>query len=323
MEIERSAPGKVILCGEHSVVYGFPAIAIPVSGVRTWVHIASRNDSTGLQISAPDIGQTIALKDAQEQPLALAARLVLETLVCSEPDAIMMINSQLPIAAGMGSGAAVTVGIIRAMSAFLGNELDNNTINRLTFEVEKIYHGSPSGIDNTVITWERPIYFIRGNPPNFCSIGAPVHVLIASSGIAASTRKAVNEVQARRSVNPHEYELIFNRIGDLANTAHKALAGGDLDTLGAVLNANHALLAEMGVSIPKLDTMVDTALQAGALGAKLTGSGQGGNMIALVDENHITPVKNALYKAGSAYVWQTLIPVQVGPSAMKTIQMDN
>ncbi len=311
MEIERSAPGKVILCGEHSVVYGYPAIALPVSGVRARVNIVSQKENEGLHISAADIGQNIYLTDAQEKhPLALAARIVLDTLKCSEPDALLTIKSQLPIAAGMGSGAAVTVGIIRALSAFIGNELDNNTINRITFEVEKIYHGSPSGIDNTVITWERPIYFIKGNPPNFCTIGAPILLLIASSGISTSTRKVVNEVRSRWSVKPHYYEDIFNRISDLTNTAREAIAEGDLNTLGELLNANHALLIDLGVSIPKVDIMVTTALQAGALGAKLTGSGQGGNIIALVDAKHIDTVENALYDAGSTQVWQTRIAEQ-------------
>ncbi len=312
MEIERSAPGKVILCGEHSVVYGYPAIAVPVIGVRTSVYIKPNPEKSGLQIVASDTGECIIFKDAQEQQsLAMAARLVLNHMERSEPDAEMTIKSQLPIAAGMGSGAAVTVGIIRALSAFLGKELDNYTINNMTFEIEKIYHGSPSGIDNTVITWERPVYFVKGYPPDFCEIGAPLHILIASSGIAASTRKAVNDIKDRWYANPHYYEVLFNRIGELTNTARQALKQGDLQALGVVITANHALLVELGVSIPKLDRMVDAALHAGALGAKLTGSGQGGNIIALVGEDNLKRVENALYTAGSTQVWQTRISAEM------------
>jgi mevalonate kinase len=308
MEIIRSAPGKVILCGEHSVVYGYPAIAVPVSGVRTKVHIISVKDQTGLRILAEDIGQQFYLSKVQpNNPLAMAAHLVLDTLKCPEPAALLTIKSKLPIAAGMGSGAAVTISIIRALSAFLGNELDNDIISYLTYQVEKIYHGTPSGIDNTVITWERPIYFTKGYPPDFCRIGVPIILLIASSGIAASTRDVIHAVRSRMSAKPSYYQDIFKRIGDLTDTARISIAEGDLHALGALLIENHQLLVDLGVSIPKLDSMVNAALAAGAFGAKLTGSGQGGNIIALVDEKNTEKVKNNLYHAGSAEVWQTII----------------
>ena len=143
------------------------------------------------------------------------------------------------------------------------------------------------------------------NPPNFFPIGAPVTLLIASSGITSSTRKAINHVRTLKTANPHYYTSIFSRIGELTNAARKAIAGGDMLSLGTLLKVNHRLLVELGISLPILDAMVNTAHQAGALGAKLTGSGQGGNIIALVDENHIDSVTNALYNAGSTHVWQT------------------
>ena len=310
MDIKRSAPGKVILCGEHSVVYGYPAIAVPVSGIRTSVHITAQKERKGLLIVADDINQHFYLSDVQaDHPLAMAVHMVLEEMGRDEPDALLKIESQLPIAAGLGSGAAVTVSLIRALSAFLGDEFDNDTISRMTFEVEKIYHGLPSGIDNTVITWESPIYFIKGKPPVFCSIGKPMTLLIASSGIPSSTRKAVNEVRSRKSSNPKHYEEIFKQIGNLTESAKTAITEGDILTLGALLKDNHKLLVDLGVSIPLLDTMVNASLQAGAFGAKLTGSGQGGNMIALVDENHIDSVNNALINVGSTHVWKTHIEV--------------
>ena len=243
MEVTRSAPGKVILCGEHSVVYGYPAIALPVTNIRTYVHIISQKGKEGLKISAVDVGEEFLLTDAQVQhPLAKAVYMVLDTLQCPEPNALLIIESQLPIAAGMGSGAAVTVSIIRALSAFLGNEFDNSTISQLTFEVEKIYHGSPSGIDNTVIAWEHPVFFIKGSVPIFCPIGAPIILLIASSGVIASTRKSVDHVRSRMSENPDYYKERFSRIGDLSIAARKALAEGDYVSLGTLLKLNHTLL---------------------------------------------------------------------------------
>lgn len=308
MAIERSAPGKVILSGEHSVVYGYPAIAVPVCDLRSTTHIVANKNVDSLHIIAPDINKRFILSQTyKDNPLAMAVYLVLEKGNFDLPLGVMTVTSQLPLAAGMGSGASVTVSIIRALSAFLGCEFTNETISQLTFQVEQIYHGSPSGIDNTVITWEKPIYFKKGTPPDFCSIGAPILLVIASSGIQASTREAVKYVQARRAMKPRYFERLFENIGSLTDEACIAIASGNLHVLGEKLTANHRFLKQMGVSHPKLDAMVDAALQAGAIGAKLTGSGQGGNIIALVDEEHCDPVRNSLYQMGSQKVWQTTV----------------
>jgi mevalonate kinase len=304
-------------------VYGYPALALPVTNIRTFVHIVSQKGNKGLTISAVDIEHEFMLADAlDEHPLAAAVHMVLDSLQCPEPNARLTIKSQLPIAAGMGSGAAVTVSIIRALSAFLGDEFDNSTISRMTFEVEKIYHGSPSGIDNTVITWEHPIYYIKGRAPVFCSIGVPLTLLIASSGITASTRKSVAFVRTKMVENPDYVNKIFTRIGDLSVAARKALIEGNYVSLGALLKENHALLVDLGVSIPKLDMMVNAAHQAGAFGAKLTGSGQGGNVIALVDAEHIEPVKESLYAAGSVDIWKACITDQYGIPEMPSFLTD-
>jgi mevalonate kinase len=308
MRIIRSAPGKVILFGEHSVVYGYPAIAVPVSGLRTTVSITPEQGNQGLLIIASDIKQEFYLKDKQPtHPIALAVYLVLDEMHQQEPHVKMTIQSQIPIAAGLGSGAALTVSIIRALSAFIGEELDNHTTSKLTYEVEKIYHGSPSGIDNTVISFERPTFFVKGHPPDFCRIGRPFMLLIASSGIPSSTRSAIHIVRSHIDADPAFYEDIFQQIGNLTQTAKLILAEGDVVTLGKLLSENHHLLAKIGVSTPQLDSLVTSAMNAGALGAKLTGSGLGGNMIALVNKVSIDSVKKALISAGSPQVWQTMV----------------
>ncbi|MDF1512962.1 MAG: mevalonate kinase, partial [Anaerolineae bacterium] len=306
MPIEKSAPGKVILCGEHSVVYGYPAIATPVHDVRTIVQAVAQPKGTGLLIHAVDLGKTFSIKHPfRENPLVRTAQLVLDTVGCPEPDVQLTITSQIPIAAGMGSGAAVTVATIRTLSAYLGQNLENESVSDLTFEIEKIYHGAPSGIDNTVITWERPVYFRKGHPPVFCEIGTTFHLLIASCGIPASTRKAINFVREHLAAEAQHVKSIFNHIGTLTDKVSAALAHGQLTEMGKQLSLNHKLLVDLGVSTEKLDGMVSSALTAGALGAKLTGSGQGGNIIALVEENQIAPVRQALANAGSHHIWHT------------------
>ncbi|MBN2006192.1 MAG: mevalonate kinase [Anaerolineae bacterium] len=306
--VTHSAPGKIILCGEHSVVYGRPAIAVPVSDLRAYAEVCPGSPGTGLLLRSQELRQEIALKNApQEHTLGKAARLVLQYLKKPEPDAILTIRSSLPIAAGMGSGAAVAAASIHALSDYLGQELPTDTINTLTYEVEKIHHGTPSGIDNTVIAWEKPVYFVREQPTQVFNIGAPFHMLIASSGVAASTKEAVSEVRRRLTLAPDYYNAVFNCIGNMANAARAAVENGDISTLGILLDENHQLLKMMGVSLPELDRLIEAARSNGARGAKLTGSGQGGNIIALVDAEQLERVEDALLAAGAAHVWHTMV----------------
>ncbi len=166
MTIERSASGKVILCGEHSVVYGRPAIAVPVSGLRARVIAEEAEPGTGVCIVALDTGEDIVLKAAPpKHPLAAIVWEVLAYLEAPEPDVVLMLRSDLPIASGLGSGTAVSVALARALAASLGHDLPSNVVSALAYEVEKIHHGTPSGIDNTVVAYEQPVYFVRGQTP--------------------------------------------------------------------------------------------------------------------------------------------------------------
>ncbi len=306
--VERSAPGKVILCGEHSVVYGRPAIAVPVRDLRARVRVEPGVQDEGLYLVATNLKEAFAFGEASdEHPLAKAVRLVLNYLQSEEPDAVLTVESDLPIASGLGSGAAVTVATVRALSAFLDAELPRETVNEIAYEVEKIHHGTPSGIDNTVVSWESPVYFVRERSPELFEIGLPFHLLIANSGIASSTREAVAEVHRRWIASLEYYEILFNCIGALANAARAAVEQGALQALGILLNENHRLLINMGVSLMPLDRMVQAARDAGALGAKLTGAGQGGNVIALVEPESLHDVKQALRAAGALQVWHTQV----------------
>ncbi|HNT75018.1 MAG TPA: mevalonate kinase [Anaerolineae bacterium] len=310
--IERSAPGKVILCGEHSVVYGRPAIAVPVSDLRAHAYAKNGGRHRGVRVHALDLGQEVRLRDAPpDNPLAKTVSLVLSHFGVDEPDVMVTLKSDLPIASGMGSGAAVTVAIARALSAYLGEELPTDIVNALTYEVEKIHHGNPSGIDNTVVAWEKPVYFVRGQPPQVFEIGKPFHLLVANSGIASSTREAVADVQAQWRAAPEHYDMIFNCIGNIARAARVAVQEGALQTLGVLLDENHRLLRMLGISLPELDQLTEAAKQAGAYGAKLTGSGLGGNVIAVTDGDHVPAVIAALRSGGAVNVWHT----QVGAPA--------
>jgi len=300
---KSSAPGKIILFGEHAVVYGQPAIAVPVTQVQATACIEDAPRGSGCTIKAPDLEQTIRLAEAlAAEPLAAAVRGTLEHLQSSEPDINISIQSTLPIAGGMGSGAAVSAAIIRVLAAHLGHKLDDASISKLVFEVEKLHHGTPSGIDNTVVVYAQAVYFIKGQPIETFNVAHPFHIAIGDTGLASPTRVTVGDVRAGWQADPSHYESLFRQIGIAVQMARRAIERGDLNALGALMDGNHALLQELNVSCPELDALVIAARRAGALGAKLSGGGRGGNMIALLTPETQTSVERALQKAGAKSV---------------------
>ena len=287
-----TAPGKIILLGEHAVVYGRPAIAVPVRQVqaRAVVSAAPRRPPGDVIIQAPDIGLESPLADLpDDHPLACAATGVFTELGISRPPACSIrITSTIPVAAGMGSGAAISVAIIRALTAFLGNRLPDERIASLAFEVEKIHHGTPSGIDNTVITYDMPVYFMRGRPIETLQMSKPITLVIGDTGVASPTGHVVGDVRRLWQADPALYEGIFDEVGKVVEAARRAIEDGHLDRLGLLMDENHALLHRMGVSSHELERLVSAARAAGAMGAKLSGAGRGGNMIALATKVHCT-----------------------------------
>jgi len=306
-----TSPGKIILFGEHAVVYGEPAIAVPISSVQTRaiVNAVIGGSSGEIQIDAPDISLSAAVMELDpNHPLRAAVVAVVGNKDPGEiPACKIQISSTIPAASGLGSGAAVSTALIRAFSAFLGQRLTDEQVSHLTFEVEKIHHGTPSGIDNTVIAHQKPIYYLKGEPFQFLSIGTPFSILIAGSGIPGQTKEAVQQVRQNWINDPDRYDSLFKSIGEISKMAKELIDTGSLADLGPLMDENHILLQELGVSTPELDLLVDTARKAGALGAKLSGGGLGGNIIALVDEG-IDQITKALTKSGAIYILNSLIP---------------
>jgi mevalonate kinase len=308
--IKVTAPAKIILLGEHAVVYGQPAIAVPVSMLRATASVVSGASGRGLKLIASDLGisQYVTKNPhVDESPLNAIARLVLDKLEVDPPDLILTIKSDIPIASGLGSGAAISTVIVRALSAALKHSLNAEELNSLVYEVEKLHHGTPSGVDNTVIVYERPVYFVRGRSGNFLAPGHPFHFVIADTGVPALTRTTVGDVNKLYQAEPAHYDKIFAFIGNLVADARIALEGGNAVKLGSLMSQNHLCLKELTVSCSQLDHLVETALDAGALGAKLSGGGRGGNMIALVTKDKVSAIRKALLEAGAVRIFETAI----------------
>ena len=308
-----SAPGKVIIFGEHAVVYGQPAIAVPLAAVRTVVEARPAASGTGLVLHALDVGQRLRVTQETDtampwfNALIYPAQLALRALDAPIPDLTLTVRSTIPIASGLGSGAALATAIIRTLGQALGRPFAREPLNALVYEVEKRHHGTPSGIDNTVIVYEQPVYFVRGTPPRPFTIARPFTLLVADSGHPSPTREAVADVRTLYEAAPERIGATFERIGQIARQARAAIEAGEIAALGPLMNANHEALRTLDVSSPVLEQLCTAARQAGALGAKLSGGGRGGNMIALVSPARVLPVQQALRQAGAVRIIETRI----------------
>lgn len=297
------APGKVILTGEHAVVYGQPAIAAPVNEVRARATVEANPKAQpgSVFIIAPDIALKTSLVDLPEDhPLRTVIQGVQNALGIEQlPALTLTVSSTIPIAAGLGSGAAISVAVCRALSAFLGSPLKDDEVSRLAFVTDQYYHGTPSGIDNTVISFGMLVFYMKEQPIELISNKRALTLVIADSGEKSQTGEVVGELRQRVQKDPERYQALFNRIGSLTLAARHALEQGELNQLGKLFSSNHSLLQQLGVSSGKLDRLVKVAQETGALGAKLSGAGRGGNMIALVNKKDADRIAGALKSAGA------------------------
>jgi mevalonate kinase len=306
--VKASAPAKIILFGEHAVVYGRPALAVPVTQIHAEVEVTDSARS-GIWIDAPDIALHNELNTlSSDDPLAsVIHNLFFKLGIHPFPSLEIKITSTIPVASGLGSGAAVSVALIRACSGHLGHELTDEEVNGFAYEIEKLHHGTPSGIDNTVVTYAKPVYFIKGQPIETFKVGRPFTVVIGDSGISAPTKESVRDVRKLWDADRTRWEGVFDRVGEIATKAKILIENGNWPELGALMDQNHTLLQEMTVSSPEIDKLVKAAGKAGALGAKLSGGGRGGNVIALVGPERTQAVSSALIESGAQRVIITTV----------------
>ena len=303
--------GKTILFGEHFVLYGFSAIASALGSYTTadvkviegkgWVVDDQRPETPGYKIKKFD--------EAQQ-----SIKNVLEYLKIDTDSQKLEITfaGDLIAASGVGASAAQCTSLARALNDSFNLNLDDEKINEAAYEGEKAYHGTPSGIDNTASTYGGLIWFVKNlnggkNTMDLLQLPIKMPLIIANSGITASTIEVVADVRRLKDKNPNKFEKIFKEYKEIADKAKMALLEGNIISIGNLMNQNHKLLQEITVSGEINDKLVQIALKNGAIGAKMTGTGRGGLVIALAENKEIQEkIAKAIEKEGYD-AWKTII----------------
>ncbi|MBT8442123.1 MAG: mevalonate kinase, partial [Gammaproteobacteria bacterium] len=278
--------GKVILLGEHAVVYGRHAIACPLP--LTMRAVVEDSDA-GVELLIPRWGIEYQLSKPPEQRRSFerAAGAIMDQLGLAERGMRIEVFPDVPRGMGMGGSAALAVAIVRALDIHYKLGLSDEEVNELAYQSEQIAHGKPSGIDNTLATYGKPLVFRMGTPPLVepLNIPHPFSIVVGRTRTEGLTAKTVQNVREARERQPKLYEKIFDDIDALVLQAVAAIQDNDLATLGELMNVCQGLLNALQVSTPEVERLIGIARRAGALGAKLTGGGGGGAVIALCDDN--------------------------------------
>ncbi|NUN16724.1 MAG: mevalonate kinase, partial [Myxococcales bacterium] len=291
------ACGKAILLGEHFVVHGRPALAIPLRRLQTMVSMQLRSDSAGLIVETqPDV----------VSPAMNAVRLLAERFGVMPERLSIRIDSCVPLGCGLGSSAAFAVAVVRAFQHLVafpsGGEPDVEVTNSMAFVLECLAHGNPSGVDNTVVSFERPLVFRRDQPPRLIGDNSSLTFLVADSGIRHSTALAVAAVGEFAKMDPIVFHDILCKVESIVESGVDAYLRSDGPSLGNAMFTNHNLLRQVGVSSAPLDRLVCAALDAGAWGAKLTGAGVGGSVLAVTSAEAVAKVTKSLRNSGARQV---------------------
>jgi len=303
--------GKTILFGEHFVVYGLPAIASAL-GSYTTAEIEIVNGKGWEVIDKRPA--TPGYKEKKYNEAMQAIKNVIEHMNIDVGCQNLKItfSGDLFAASGVGASAAQATSLARAINDSFTLMLDDEKINEAAYEGEKAYHGTPSGIDNTASTYGGLIWFEKNlnggkNTMEIVNSGRKIPLIIANTAITASTIEVVADVRKLKKANSVRFEKIFSDYHSVAINAKQALLEGDAVSIGKLMNQNHKLLQEITVSSEINDKLVDIALNNGALGAKMTGTGRGGLVIALAENDEVQEnIAKAIEMKGYD-AWKTMI----------------
>lgn len=305
----RSASAKVVLGGEHAVVYGRPALAVPLPDLPCAVEVSAAKEGVTIrsdQFLDPFVWHRT--RDPRFAFLDTALRLA-EREMGALPSLQIEVRSAIPVGCGLGSSAAVLVGVLGGVFEHLGMPLTDDRLLALGHEAEMEAHGRSSGLDVAAVVHCQPLRYQPGTPIRPLTLGAPLDLIVATSGRPSSTREVVLAVAEKLAAQDRAIAPLFDGIGSEVDRMEVAIRRGDRRALGKAMDRNHALLRELGVSDPSLERLIAAARQSGALGAKLTGAGRGGCVVALAAEGALEPLCAALREAGAPQVFPLRLSV--------------
>ena len=285
--------GKIILLGEHAVVYGYPALA---AALDRGVIVAPVPTTKGMRLDIP--AWNVSVKVDDDHPVARSLAAVADALELGRPALSLVGDAQIPHGAGLGSSAALAVAIARALLIHAKRAAEPSTLAHAATASETLVHGKPSGVDVAMAIAGGIGVFRRSTGLRSIANPPTLRVLVGPSGVPRSTGTMVERVAEATSSLPGDKRL--SELGGLTDTGTSALLARDLAGLGAAMNRAHALLAELGVSTPELDALCETARAGGAYGAKLTGAGGGGAVIAIAPRDKEAGILAAWRAAGVA-----------------------
>ena len=299
--------GKLILFGEHFVVYKVPALVGAVSAYTDCV--CEFTGGTGLEVidNRPAVpGYKVEKKAEADEAIDMVLRHL--NVDPKEKGLKLTFGGDLTAVSGIGASAAQVVSLARAIAKAEPRSMTEDEINQAGYEGEKGYHGTPSGIDNTAATFGGVLRFQRTDgAPIFIKkkITEPIRIVYASTGITSSTTKVVGDVRTKKEADEEWFADLLAKYVNLVGRGEAAIDSGDMNLLGALLDENHALCQELTVSCKELDDMVLAARAAGAIGAKMSGTGRGGLMLALTPTDEIQNAVAAALEKISPQVWKT------------------